>query len=63
MATEDELLKPVRARGRALRRTEKQLDEMTSVETLQSFVNEAREDWKGNAPKLFKTILEAEPKP
>ena len=50
-------------RGKALRRSAKQLDEMTSPEALEALAEEAQEDWRENAPKRFKGLLDAEEKP
>jgi hypothetical protein len=53
------LVTPVRARGKALKRPPEVLDEMTSVEALREQLEEAGDDWKQNAPRGYKTILEA----
>jgi hypothetical protein len=54
------IVKPVKARGKAIRRTEAELDEMTSAEAMEAFAEDAADDWRENAPKKFKTLLDGE---
>lgn len=49
--------KPVVARGKAIQRTDAELDEMTSAEAMQKLAEGAAEDWELNAPRKFKKLL------
>ncbi len=41
--------KPVVARGKALERTAKELDELTSIDALMELAGEAKEEWRDDA--------------
>lgn len=62
MANPDELLKKVAPRGKALRRTEKQLDDLTSAAAIESLAEEAQADFRENAPRAYKTLLDSKEK-
>lgn len=47
--------------GKALNRTDADYDEMLSPANLQKIVDDAKEDWRENAPNRFKNLLDAEP--
>lgn len=47
-------------RGKAIERTDAEIDDMTSAEAMEALVEDAANDWKDNAPKAFKTLLDAE---
>lgn len=49
----------VAPRGRAIDRTEEELDEMTGAEAMEALMNEAAADWQENAPDKFKTLLDS----
>jgi hypothetical protein len=55
-------MKPVTARGNAIDRTDEELDEMCSAEAMMALADEAAEDWRENAPRDFKNLLDAEPR-
>ncbi len=53
------LAKPVRARGKAKKHSNTELEAMTSPDVLRAAMKDADSDWKKNAPRAVKTILEA----
>lgn len=52
--------KPVVPRGKAIERTDEELDEMTSAESMEALMGEAAEDYRENAPKAFENLLDGE---
>lgn len=56
---EAKLLPKLRPRGKAKRRTKAQLKAMTSPEALAALLEEAQTDWRENAPKDYKTLLDS----
>jgi hypothetical protein len=56
----DEPVKNVKPRGKAIRHTEAELDDMTSAEAMEALAEDAADDWRENAPKKFKTLLDGE---
>ncbi len=51
--------KPVVPRGKAIERTDEELDEMTSAEAMEALMNDAAEDFRENAPKGYETLLDS----
>lgn len=55
-------VEPVQPRvplGKAIVRTDEELDEMCSPEAMEALMGEAAEDWEENAPPGFKGLLNA----
>jgi hypothetical protein len=52
-----EIVQPVTARGKAIRRTDDELDVMTSAAAMEALAEDAAEDFEENAPKKYKGLL------
>ena len=52
--------KRVVTRGRAIRRTDEEIEEMTSAEAMMELAEDAGDDWRENAPRDAKDLLDAE---
>lgn len=50
--------KKVVARGQGIVRSDEEIDEMTSAEAMEALMDEAAEDWRENAPKPFRGLLD-----
>ena len=55
-----ELKTPVKPRGKARRQTDDERAAQTTPDALRELMDEASADWRENAPRGFKTILESE---
>ena len=47
-------------RGKAIERTDAELDDMTSAEAMEALAEDAANDWTQNAPRDYKTLLDSE---
>ena len=54
--------KPVVPRGRALRRTDADLDEMCSAKNMEALADEAAEEFREDAPREYSKLLDAKKK-
>lgn len=45
-------------RGKAIQRTDAELDAMTGADAMEKLAGEAAVDWQENAPSPFKTLLD-----
>lgn len=54
-----QLATPVKPRGQATRQTDAARAAQTSPDALRELMDEAGADWRDNAPRDFKNILEA----
>lgn len=59
-AESNEFVQPIKPRGKAIRRTEAEIDRMTSATAMRALVEDAVEDWRENAPSVFRELLDAE---
>jgi hypothetical protein len=57
----NEPVKNVKPRGKAIRRTDEELDAMTSADAMAKLAEDAAEDFEENAPKKFKRLLGEKP--